>query len=501
MQLLIPVRWGVLLLSLVMVVGQKLTAQKQNSPYSYVQMVEALAHTGPHGPEHQVPKQQKRAMHFLQTHLNPEGKVFNHIAMNMQELQQLYLDTLGGNLLGEWHPMGPYTIEEDEADGEGTGRVNCLAFATASRWYAGTAGGGLWKTEQSGIYIPGQPYPWEPLTDNLPILGVSGIVVNPGIPDELYILTGDGDGMTPFVSGSSQNYAAGDVPSIGVLKSADGGLTWDSTSLTFTGDSLVRAYKLITYPGSVDTMFAATSEGLFRTDDGWMTPPDLVINSTVFDVEFHPTDPQIIYAAGTSVLRRSTDGGVNFSNAGVGSFADVNPSQSCRMAIAVTPALPDALYVIMAKLDTRGMLSLQFSADQAGSFIEFTDESYNVLCRDDPEDDPSGQGNYDLAIWADPDVSSRFIVGGIDLWLNAFGSWSKLVDDNDSPPTYTHADIHAIETNPFTGNLVVGTDGGVFHSDDGGYNWTNRGKGLSITQFYHFDIHTDYIGFPTLGAG
>ncbi|MDX1407044.1 MAG: hypothetical protein R3330_02895, partial [Saprospiraceae bacterium] len=343
--------------------------------------------------------------------------------------------------------------------------------------------------------------PWEPLTDNLPVLGISGIVVIPGTPDELFVLTGDGDGMTPFVSGSTQNYGAGDIPSIGVLTSADGGLTWDSTSLSFVSDTLVRAYKLIAYPGSVDTMFAATSEGLFRTDDGWTSPPDQVITSPVFDVEFHPADPQIIYAAGTSVLRRSTDGGVNFSNAGVGTFADVDPSQSCRMAIAVTPALPDALYVIMAKLDTRGMLSLQFSADQANSFIEFTDESYNVLCRDDPEDDPSGQGNYDLAIWADPDISARFIVGGIDLWLNAFGNWTKLVDDNDSPPTYTHADIHAIETNPFTGNLVVGTDGGIFHSEDGGYNWTNRGKGLGVTQFYHFDIHTDYLGFPTLGGG
>ncbi|MDX1408505.1 MAG: hypothetical protein R3330_10240, partial [Saprospiraceae bacterium] len=149
-----------LAITTILLTGSAGIGQKSSGPYDYYIRAQALAN-GEKSPDRCIPKQQKRALHYLESHLSPEGKVINHIARNMQELQQLYVDTLGGNLLGEWNPMGPYSIEEDEADGEGTGRVNCLAFATASRWYAGTAGGGLWKTEQSGIYIPGQPFPWE----------------------------------------------------------------------------------------------------------------------------------------------------------------------------------------------------------------------------------------------------------------------------------------------------------------------------------------------------
>jgi len=37
----------------------------------------------------------------------------------------------------------------------GVGRVNCLAFIDDDTWLAGTAGGGLWKTDCQGLALPG----------------------------------------------------------------------------------------------------------------------------------------------------------------------------------------------------------------------------------------------------------------------------------------------------------------------------------------------------------
>jgi hypothetical protein len=188
-----------------------------------------------------INKQTERQLHFLRDHLDSEGRIFNHIAANMEVVEQLYIDTLGPPITGDWMGLGPTFIEEGQVSGDGNGRVSSIAFATSLRCYVGTAGGGLWKTETAGIQV-GPESPWVPLTDNIPALSVSGIVVLPGDPDTLFILTGDGNGMTPS-SGNllSTSYSVGVAPSIGILKSADGGASWDTTSVRFAQNC--RAWK------------------------------------------------------------------------------------------------------------------------------------------------------------------------------------------------------------------------------------------------------------------
>ncbi len=55
--------------------------------------------------------------------------------------------------------------------------------------------------------------------DDLASLGVSGIAVDPTDPDVIYVATGDGDGN--------------DTYGLGVLRSTDGGATWNSTGLNW----------------------------------------------------------------------------------------------------------------------------------------------------------------------------------------------------------------------------------------------------------------------------
>ena len=72
--------------------------------------------------------------------------------------------------------------------------------------------GGIWKSPDAGLS-------WTSNTDLLPNLGVSDIAIDPSNSDIMFIATGDRD--------------AGDTYSYGVMKSQDGGLSWDSTGLSF----------------------------------------------------------------------------------------------------------------------------------------------------------------------------------------------------------------------------------------------------------------------------
>lgn len=58
-------------------------------------------------------------------------------------------------------------------------------------------------------------------------------------------------------------------------------------------------------------------------------------------------------------------------------------------------------------------------------------------------------------------------------------------------PLYVHADQHAIAFHPDYGNgnqtVIVGTDGGVFRSDDGGNYFYMLNKNYNVTQFFKID--------------
>ncbi|MDP1745733.1 MAG: hypothetical protein Q8L90_09160, partial [Bacteroidota bacterium] len=92
----------------------------------------------------------------------------------------------------------------------GIGRVNCIAFhpTDVNTYWVGAAAGGLWVTSDNGTS-------WTCLTDNNGVLAVSDIIIptDYATSNTIYIATGDKDSW--------------DNNSIGVLKSINGGLTWN----------------------------------------------------------------------------------------------------------------------------------------------------------------------------------------------------------------------------------------------------------------------------------
>src|SRR6185503_17737259 len=102
-------------------------------------------------------------------------------------------------------------------------------------------------------------------------------------PNIMYLATGDGD--------------AGDTYAIGVLKSTDGGATWNPTGLTWTVNQQRTIRRLIINPSNPQILIAATSVGIWRTANGG-TSWTQINTIDAFDVEFKPTDPNTVYAGG-----------------------------------------------------------------------------------------------------------------------------------------------------------------------------------------------------------
>ena len=98
--------------------------------------------------------------------------------------------------------------------------MNCIAFDPfdANIIWVGSPAGGLWKSVDGGAN-------WTTNTDNLPVIGVH-IAINPDNNQIMYIVTGDA-------------YAT-DTYSIGVLKSTDGGQSWNTTGISYSVDQVKR---------------------------------------------------------------------------------------------------------------------------------------------------------------------------------------------------------------------------------------------------------------------
>ena len=205
----------------------------------------------------------------------------------------------------DWVELGPINTPIILSNGKkrGNGRINCIAFDPFDKdiMWVGSPGGGLWKTTDGG-------QTWSTNTDNLPVIGVSYIAINPNNPQEMYITTGDAH--------------ASDTYSIGILKSTDGGATWDTTGMQFPVPSNKMVNKILIHPNYTDSLFAVTDERIMISPDGGQTW-SMGLNSNggnligrFRDIEFKPNNPNVLYAVkqttGSSEVYKSTDRGTSW---------------------------------------------------------------------------------------------------------------------------------------------------------------------------------------------
>ncbi|MCD4680934.1 MAG: hypothetical protein K8S00_11160, partial [Bacteroidales bacterium] len=417
-------------------------------------------------------KQFKRWETFVEPRFGHSGIIFNIAAKTMAEYID-YTSNFNANALpanydpGNWVSMGPSNYVLGNGWNGGVGRVNCFAFhpTDTTIYFAGTPAGGLWKKDGS--------IPWEPLTDGLPIIGISGIAIHHSIPDIIYILTGDGDGAQ--------------TKSIGILKTVNGGLTWQSTNLSFGILDDKHAYKLLMHPTDPQKMFAVFNDGIYKTTDGWQSF-SIVKTGYFYDIEFKPNNPGVMYATNMYFFYKSTDGGNTWSSMATG----LPTSGAYRIEIGVSPDNNSVVYLLYGQntlSETRPAFAGLYRSYDSGSSFNLKSDSPNILGYATDGNDLKGQYSWDLAIAVSPTNSHEVHIGGINCWksMDKGVTWTitSFWDQWTPGYEYTHADIHELIYHPGIPNrLYCGSDGGIFSTSNSAANWTDHSDGLVITQFY-----------------
>jgi len=419
-------------------------------------------------------KQWKRMEWFATHHLGSNGQSVNSTALNVEAYAGMKRSEPNSGqrvATGLWYNIGHSTTSSIEAH---QGRVNCIAFDPIfnETAYLASAGGGLWKTINNGDS-------WFNITPDLPILGYGDIAVGPSTDNNVvYAMSGD----------QSSTLNVYQHPSIGVIKSIDGGISWKLTTLTFMASNTVNSGRLLIHPTNVNDVLASTGNGIFRTLDGGATWTMIDGNVNVNDMEFQPGNPSILYYT------------IPFSNllfirnlvTGTVSTTTINAPVSIRkMEIGVTPANPLCVYVVCGPSfigvdgTTNLFNGLYYSNNGGGSFTQQAVTTVgnnsvylvggNDICW------------YANAIGVDPYNEANVYLGGVNAFLSSdFGVTLFRITD-----FAIHSDQHNIKINPLNGNIWLCCDGGVYKSDNSGANFINKSEGLVINEYYRISSTAD----------
>ncbi|SEL96261.1 Por secretion system C-terminal sorting domain-containing protein [Aquimarina amphilecti] len=356
--------------------------------------------------------------------------------------------------VSNWQSLGPYIHTNTGSWSSGQGRVNVIAVDPNSptTYYIGAPAGGIWKSTDSGAT-------WSPLSDNLLQIGVSAIAIDPRDSNIIYIGTGDDD--------------AGDTYSLGVLKSIDGGQTWDSTGLSFS-DTRSSINEIYIDPIDNDKIFVSSNKGFYKSTDNGVSFTR-TLNQDLDDVKLKPGNSNIIYAATRNQVYKSSNNGDSFILASSGL-----PSTGGRIVLAVTSDASDNLYVLSA--DTNfAFQGIYRSQDSADSFTRLDDGTEDLF-------GGSTQAWYDLAFEVSDGDRNDIYVGVLDVYKStdegaSFSQWNSWSAPGTA--TYTHADIHMIRD--INGIIFFGTDGGIYRSTNG-TSTEDLTEGLAIGQFYRIAV-------------
>jgi hypothetical protein len=426
---------------------------------------------------------------------------------------------------GTWQALGPGNIG---------GRTRALVIRpdNPSIMYAGSEGGGVWKSVDGGAT-------WNPLSDLLPSIAIATLAMDPNNPDTLYAGTGEW-----FTSGSTTR---GDsIRGAGIFKTTDGGATWRQLSST-SNSNFTYVNKLVVSPNNGQHLYAATWVGIYYSPDGGATWRLLVSRGGALygcqDLLIR-TDQPTDYLFAACAYRFGTNPAIyrNTDAAGAGKWEVVfTTSNMARTTIAVAPSNQSTIYAAVTSAESgnynNGLLGVWRSTSNGdtGSWTQqVSNEDPNLLNtvlftnpRGAFSDVCSGttrsfdnQGNYDNAIAVDPVNPDVVWVGGIDLFRSDDGgqNWGIAAFwQTYNKPQGAHADNHFIVFAPgYDGaanqTLWAASDGGLFRTDNAlapvaigdraacspyptQVVWINMNNNYAVTQFYHGSVYPGGGGY------
>ena len=364
-----------------------------------------------------------------------------------------------------------------------SGRIAALAAVSDKdgklTLYVGAASGGVWKSGDGGTTF-------KPVFDKQSVQSIGDIEIDPSHHDTVWVGTGE--------SWTRNSVSIGN----GIYKSTDGGESWTDMGLK----NSERIAKIAIDPRDGNTVYAcapgklwsdSADRGLYKTTDGgksWtLVLKGRNLSTGCASVAMDPKNPNVLFAgmwdfrrkgwtfrsggesptaASGSGLYRSADGGHSWTEITADANHGFPQKPFGRIAVAVAPSNPAIVYALVESAN-----SALYRSDDGGKTWQPRDKSQLMVWRP----------FYFANLVVDPANPDRVFKPDLNLIQSLDGGKSFANVGGG-----THGDSHVVWIDPRnTQSVIVGDDGGLWFSKDGGNKWW-KGNNLPVSQFYHVSV-------------
>jgi photosystem II stability/assembly factor-like uncharacterized protein len=360
------------------------------------------------------------------------------------------------------------------------GRVVAVAGdpEDVTRFYFGSTGGGVWKTDDGGML-------WENISDGyFKYASVGALQVAASDPNVIYVGMGEAT-----IRG---NVSRGD----GVYKSTDRGRSWQHMGLAETqniGEIQIHPQNPdLVYVAALGHVWGENSErGVYRSTDGGRSW-ELVLHKSskagAIDVRLDPTNPRIVYAAiwesgrgphfmssggEDSGIWRSFDGGDTWEE--ISHNAGLPQGILGKVTLAPTPRPAGT---------RRGRVYAIVEAEDGGVFR--SDDYGETWVKGSEDRNLRQRAWYYNHIYADPGDADTVWVLNVEMWRSIDAG--KTFQQVSAP----HGDNHDLWIDPANPRrMILGNDGGALVSYNGGYSWSSMYNQMTA-EFYHVTTDTRF---------
>ncbi len=376
-----------------------------------------------------------------------------------------YHDSLYNGL--QWRNIGPFR----------GGRSLAVSGVPgdAMTYYAGTAGGGLWKTTDGGNT-------WNGISDsNFHSSSVGALAVAQSNINIVYA----GMGETEMRG----NISFGD----GMYKSMDAGKTWKSIGLKESN----AIGTIAVHPANPDLLYVAAQgkiwgptpnkeRGLFRSKDGGKSwDKILYVDDTTgcVDVKMDVTNPSILYASMWKAWR--TPYSLSSGGNGSGLYKSMDGGDTWKL-LSENPGMPKGLKgKIICTVSPVNHNKIWAIVENEQYGVYHSEDGGNTWQRISTLNDLTQRPWYFSQLFADTKSENTLYVLNVEFWKSIDGgiSWKRIVN--------RHGDNHDMWINPDNpNNFIMGDDGGPEITYDGGKHFT--AQHLATAQFYHVNLDKDF---------
>ena len=335
-----------------------------------------------------------------------------------------------------------------------------------STFYMGSTGGGIWKTEDNGMY-------WKNISDGFLNTGTVGAIsVSESDPNVVIV-------------GMGEHAARGVMTSMGdgVYKSENAGATWEHIGL----ENSRHIANVEIHPSNPDLIYVAvqgaqygpsSDRGIYRSKNGGNTWEKVLYVSNITgasSLSMDKNNPRILYAAmwqherlpwqmksggEKSGLYKSTDGGDSWTKLEKGL-----PEVIGKAGISVSRANSNLVY---ANIEAEGITAGVYRSENGGTSWRQVNKDRVTVAR----------SWYYMEVFADPQDENIVYV------LNA--PVLKSIDKGVTfkPMSTPHGDNHHLWIHPEDNKIMINSnDGGANVSTNGGKSWSTQ-QNQPTSQFY-----------------